>query len=205
MGSQRIARGPAARGSRGGRGTNNGKVDRNGKVDGGDPGGHDVRAVMDSIRRIVRVLRVSSRAAEKQVGLSGAQLFVLHKLADAPALSLNELADRTRTHQSSVSVVVQRLVDRGLVARARSDADGRRLELSLTPRAKALLRKAPGAAQERLVEAVERMPAAGRRQLARLLDKVVHDTGLDRESPEMFFADGVADGARAARRRRDKT
>src|SRR5215217_2732988 len=68
-------------------------------------GGRDVRAVLDAIRRIVRVLRVSSRAAEKQVGLSGAQLFVLHKLEDAPALSLNELADRTRTHQSSVSVV----------------------------------------------------------------------------------------------------
>lgn len=193
MGSQRIGR----RSVRSGSGTAAG-----GSADGGD----DVRAVLDAIRRIVRVLRVSSRAAEKQVGLSGAQLFVLHKLADAPALSLNELAGRTRTHQSSVSVVVQRLVDRGLVARVRSDADGRRLELSLTPQAKALLRKAPGAAQEKLVEALERMPAAGRRQLARLLHKLVHDTGIDGEAAEMFFADGVdggdgpADDARPRRR-----
>src|SRR3954449_11206732 len=117
MGPQRIGRRPAGRRAAG-RGTRRAAAGT-GAVTGG--GGHDIRDVMDAIRRIVRVLRVSSRAAEKQGGLSGAQLFVLHKLADAPALSLNELADRTRTHQSSVSVVVQRLVDRELVARARSD------------------------------------------------------------------------------------
>ena len=57
---------------------------------------------LDGIRRILRDLRVSSRAAEQELGLSGAQLFVLQQLAQAPAESLNELANRTRTHQSSV-------------------------------------------------------------------------------------------------------
>src|SRR4051794_22052590 len=93
----------------------------------------DVRAVLDSIRRIVRELRLSSRAAEKHVGLSGAQLFVLQKLAEGGcALSLNELADRTLTHQSSVSVVVQKLAERRLIKTFRSSQDGRRVELSLT-------------------------------------------------------------------------
>src|SRR5690242_7260670 len=83
-------------------------------------GGQDVRSILDSIRRIVRTIRVASRASEKQLGLTGAQLFVLHHLAETPAMSMNDLAERTRTHQSSVSVVVQRLVDRGLVVRERS-------------------------------------------------------------------------------------
>src|SRR4051794_2583861 len=64
---------------------------------GGGLGG-EVNQILDSIRRVVRVLRVSSRAAEKQVGLSAAQLFVLHTLADRPASSINELAELTRTH-----------------------------------------------------------------------------------------------------------
>ena len=38
-----------------------------------------------------------SRAAEKRVGFSGAQFFVLHALEEAPGLSLNDLAERTRT------------------------------------------------------------------------------------------------------------
>jgi hypothetical protein len=42
----------------------------------------DIRIVLDSIRRIVQALRVSSRAAEKTVGLSGAQLFLLQQLGE---------------------------------------------------------------------------------------------------------------------------
>src|SRR4051794_12131990 len=66
----------------------------------------EIRSILNSMRRIVDILRVASRAAEKDVGLSGAQLWVLHKLAEGPVISLNELAERTCTHQTSVSVVV---------------------------------------------------------------------------------------------------
>src|SRR4051812_6915818 len=86
-------------------------------------GNRDARSVLDSIRRIVRALRVSSRRAELNVGLSGAQLFVLQKLAEGGRLSVNELAAKTLTHQSSVSVVVQRLSARGLVSSSRSAQD----------------------------------------------------------------------------------
>ena len=68
--------------------------------------------VLDAMRRIVQALRESSRWAERHVGLSGAQLFVLQTLAETPGLSVNELAERTHTHQSSVSVVVSRLAAR---------------------------------------------------------------------------------------------
>ncbi|HWB54702.1 MAG TPA: helix-turn-helix domain-containing protein, partial [Tepidisphaeraceae bacterium] len=75
-----------------------------------------VQQILDEIRRLVRFLRVSARAAEKYLGISGAQLFILQTLdqSDGP-LSVNELAERTRTHQSSVSVVVQKLVNQKLV------------------------------------------------------------------------------------------
>jgi DNA-binding MarR family transcriptional regulator len=66
--------------------------------------------VLDSIRQIVRLLREGSRDSEERVGLSAAQLFVLQKLDPDEPLSLNELSARTLTHQSSVSVVVSRLV-----------------------------------------------------------------------------------------------
>src|SRR3954462_8907665 len=90
------------------------------------------RDVLDSLRRIVQALRESSRRAEQELGLTGAQLFVLDTLAAGPALSLNELAVRTRTHQSSVSTVVARLVKRGLVRRAHAADDARFLTLSLS-------------------------------------------------------------------------
>jgi DNA-binding MarR family transcriptional regulator len=158
---------------------------------GKDPATDDVRDVLDSIRRIVRLLRVASREAERDVGLSGAQLFVLQKLAEARMLSVNELADRTHTHQSSVSVVAQALVDKGLVARSRAADDARRLELTLTPAAKALLKKAPGAAQDRLIEAVERLSPSVRRQLAESLTRLVEEAGLGDEEAPMIFEDAA--------------
>src|SRR5580765_205281 len=94
---------------------------------------------MNAVRSIVRAFRVNTRAIELKMGISLAQLFVLQQLTERPADSLNELADRTATHQSSVSVVVRRLVDRGLVTRVASSADRRRVQIALTPDGEAML------------------------------------------------------------------
>jgi DNA-binding MarR family transcriptional regulator len=153
--------------------------------------GDEIREVLDSIRRIVRLLRLSSREAEREVGLTGAQLFVLQKLAEAKMLSVNELAERTHTHQSSVSVVAQALVDKGLISRSRAEDDARRLELTLTPAARALVRKAPGAAQDRLIDALQKLPAATRSQLAKSLSRLVEEAGLGDEEAPMMFEDPV--------------
>jgi MarR family transcriptional regulator, lower aerobic nicotinate degradation pathway regulator len=161
-----------------------GRSSQNGSAD-------DVREVLDCIRRIVRLLRLSSREAERELGLTGAQLFVLQKLTEAKMLSVNELAERTHTHQSSVSVVAQSLVDKGLVARSRASDDARRLELTLTPAARTLMRKAPGAAQDRLIEAIDSLPGATRSQLAKSLGKLVEAAGLNDVEPAMMFEDGA--------------
>ena len=150
----------------------------------------EIRRVLDSIRQVVRVLRLGSRNAEKTVGLSSAQLFVLQKLAEAKSLSVNEVAQRTHTHQSSVSVVVQRLVDRGLVSRVRSRKDARQMQLSVTRAGRTILRAAPKAAQDELIDALTRMPAPQVRQLAASLQQVVDLLGVSEEEPvAMFFED----------------
>lgn len=149
----------------------------------------ELSAALDAIRRIVQALRVSTRAAERRLGISGAQLFVLHALSDSPANSLNELAARTFTHQSSVSTVVERLVKRRFVSRKRSSADARRVVLSLTPSGRALLRSSPDIAQLRLISALRALPPRDRGSLARILDRVVHEMGAD-SAPSLFFEDG---------------
>jgi len=150
------------------------------------------------------MLRVGSRAAEKQVGLSGAQLFVLRALSEQPAQSLNELALRTRTHQSSVSVVVQRLVDRRLVARDRSEGDLRRLELSLTSAGHTLLRKAPDAVQTHLIDALDRLSFADQCKLSELLAQLVPESGDSAGPPQMFFEESPSRGGKRTRKNRRK-
>lgn len=153
---------------------------------------------MDAVRRIVHALRQSSRWAEKHVGLTGAQLFVLHKLAESPAVSVNQLAARTHTHQSSVSTVVRRLAERGFVRRARSGTDGRSVELSLTPRGQRLVDGRPDMAQDRLIRGVESLSTARRRLLASTLGELAGALDAVDRVPAMFFEER---GQRSTRKR----
>ncbi|HEY0467513.1 MAG TPA: MarR family winged helix-turn-helix transcriptional regulator [Polyangiaceae bacterium] len=152
----------------------------------------EVREVLNSLRQIVRSLRVSSRAAEQRVGLSGAQLFVLSCLARHSPCSVNELAARTATDQSSVSVVVSRLVALGHVRRVTSKTDRRRVELSLSRSGRTLLQSAPEAAQDRLIFGLSQLKKPELKTLSRLLGKVVEVADVAQQVPSLFFEEGPA-------------
>ncbi len=158
-----------------------------------------VREVMNGLRRLIRVLRLSDAEVERRIGISSAQLFVLAELGAAPGCSVGEVARRTHTDQSSVSMVVTRLVARGLVARTESAEDRRRVELRVTPKGRALLRRAPGTTQSRLVAGVAGLPPARRRALARVLGELVQGIGGDAEAPTMFFEEGARGTRRGTR------
>lgn len=149
----------------------------------------DVTRVMNSLRALVRALRISTRAVEKEIGISGAQLFVLQQLLEAPARSVNDLAERTSTHQSSVSTVVSRLVDRGLVRREPSVDDGRRMEISITDRGRRLVESAPLTAQMRMQRAMRRLDPGQLTALAEGLEVLVRESGFAGEPVPMFFED----------------
>ncbi|MBK7976957.1 MAG: winged helix-turn-helix transcriptional regulator [Deltaproteobacteria bacterium] len=147
---------------------------------------------MDALRRIVRSLRQSARAAEDRLGISAAQLFVLHEVGRGSKLSINELAERTLTDQSSVSVVVKRLAEKRLVERQPSAEDARRTEVMLTARGRALLRNAPEATQVELIAGLDRLAPADRASLARLLTELVAGLETASSAAPMFFEDGEA-------------
>jgi DNA-binding MarR family transcriptional regulator len=148
--------------------------------------GDDIIRAMDAVRAIVRALRINTRAIELKIGISLAQLFVLQQVAERPAESLNDLAERTATHQSSVSVVVRRLVDRGLVTRRSSSVDKRRVQIAVTPAGEAILKGAPRTIQVRLMTAMEKMPSAERRSLADLMEKWLVSAGISFTAPPMM-------------------
>ncbi len=143
--------------------------------------------VINALRRLVRELRESARLAQGRAQITGAQLFVLGTLVAEPGLSINELAERTMTHQSTVSVVVSRLVARALVTRVHSADDRRRMVVTPTARGRALHRRAPAVAQEKLVATVRGMAPARRRALADGLTALARSLGTSHAKPSMFF------------------
>lgn len=130
-----------------------------------------VRSALDGLRRAARGVRAAATEAEAPRGVSGAQRLALEKLAEGPAASLNELAARTLTQKSSLSVVVGRLVARGWVERARSTADRRAVVLRLTADGRRALRRGRDPASARLTDALRRLPRRDLGALGRLLGR----------------------------------
>jgi MarR family transcriptional regulator, lower aerobic nicotinate degradation pathway regulator len=168
----------------------------------------DVRAALDAFRRIVQALRVGARAGERGAGLSSAQLFALQQIAEHPGASINDVAALTFTHQSSVSVVIQRLVAQRLVAKVAASHDRRQLNLELTAAGRRVLRRGPVIVQERLIAAISALPAAERRRFARALGDVARMVTPKDAAPHppMLFEDGIRGGGRntsSSRRHRE--
>jgi DNA-binding MarR family transcriptional regulator len=148
----------------------------------------EVQVILDAFRHIVQALRV--RSNDRHVsGISGAQVFALQQIADHPDASVNDIAARTFTHQSSVSVVIQRLVDARLVAKVPAKDDRRRTRLAITAKGKRALARVPRTVQKDLVSAVSRLPAADRRTLARLVTTLAQAVtpAAKLKHPPMFF------------------
>lgn len=148
-----------------------------------------VRTTLDAVRQLTRALRTGARRSETASGLTSAELFIVRALGAGPAASLNELAERTYTDQSSASPVVERLRRRGLVRRARSAEDGRRVVIALTAAGQTALARAPEAPQDAVVAALNRLTVGERRSLARTLNRLVEEMGLTGRRPGMLFED----------------
>jgi len=154
----------------------------------------DARRVFDALRWIFRELRLA-HDPRGGGGLSAAQVFVLHVLKDQGPLGIGALAQATATDPSSVSVVVRKLQQKGLVGKAPDTGDRRRREVVLTAAGARLAQAAPSPVQQALLERMGRLEAGDLRALADLLEKVAPPAADGHPAP-MFFQDGAAGGRR---------
>lgn len=148
-------------------------------------GSSEIRA-MNALRRLVSALRTTGAGAVVGQGLSVAQQFAIRVIGHQPGLAMTDLAAATMTTRSTVSEVVVRLVDRGLVRRTRDEADQRVVRLQLTPEGEAVYERLEQTVPERLVAALDSMDPMIRDMLAESLEAWVESAGFDSEEPRMF-------------------
>lgn len=160
----------------------------------------DAQRVLNAFRNLVKSLRVADRAGVKKYGLGSGQIFVLHELSRRSPLSVNDLAELTATDQSTVSVVVGKLVRKGLVASTRAGDDARRAALALTPKGRQITKKLPPPVQHLLMSGVRRLSSARAADFAQMLEDIVAALGATEEFPPLFFQEAAAKRSRKARR-----
>lgn len=154
---------------------------------------------LQAVRGLVAALSRSARRIEQRTGVSNAQLFLLQQIAAEQDLSVNELAARAMTHQSTASVVLSRLERRGLVQRVRSPLDARSVVLRLTPAGRRLLRRAPAPTTSEIVTAIARLSPSETRMLRVGLAALAREAGFKIEDSPMLFQESEARAGHHAR------
>ena len=94
--------------------------------------------VLDFMRLLWSIehgLQRMSKRMEADLGITGPQRLVLRIVGQFPGLSAGELAGIVRLHPSTITGILQRLVAKGFLERARDPGDSRRVRLRLKPRA----------------------------------------------------------------------
>jgi DNA-binding MarR family transcriptional regulator len=100
--------------------------------------------------------RVSKRM-EAQIGITGPQRLVLRIVGQFPGLSAGEVAHIVRLHPSTITGILQRLVEKGLLERKRDPGDGRRARLRLKPRARAHTHISRGTVERAVTEVLRKV------------------------------------------------
>ncbi len=101
------------------------------------------KSVLKQFRIIFGTVKQHFREIEISCGISGSQLWLLNEIANRPELGVSRLAENMAIHQSTCSLLVEKLVKKQLVAKQRLSEDQRKVGLMITDAGKAILAKAP--------------------------------------------------------------
>jgi DNA-binding MarR family transcriptional regulator len=144
-----------------------------------------IAVAVEAQRIIFRSLLGSTASAWMQLELPIGQLRTLMTLATQEPLTVSALAERLHVGKSAASVLADRLVQQGYVARSEDLADRRRAVLALTPAGSELVTAlGHGAVQSRFLGWLEQMPEGDLTALTRGLQALAAIAARDRYGVE---------------------
>lgn len=140
--------------------------------------GQAVLEVLQQFRLIYGSLRQHFRLVEERCGMSGSQMWVLQEVQRTPGIGISEMGRRLGVHQSTCSLLVDKLVAQGCLLKQRQANDQRRVGLYLAERGKLALAALPGPAEGILPQALSQLPEPVIKTLLINLDELIRHLPL---------------------------
>lgn len=125
-----------------------------------------------ALRRILRVTELNSRKLAHESELTTSQLLVLQHVSQHGKALPSEVAKSVALKQATVTVVVNKLEDAGLVTRRRDTDDRRRVWIELTDPGRAALASSPDLLQHRFVQGFESLEEWEQSMIIAALERV---------------------------------
>lgn len=125
-----------------------------------------------AIRRIVRAAEFAARDISRASGLTPSQLLVLQLVDRQGVLSAGGIAEAARLSQATVTALLDKLEQRGLLMRRRGETDRRRVDVVLTPAGREALAGTPDLLQDRFAARFEKLADWEQASLVAALERV---------------------------------
>ncbi|HEX7048427.1 MAG TPA: MarR family transcriptional regulator [Gammaproteobacteria bacterium] len=129
--------------------------------------------ILGSLRRIIRAVDLYSRYLALRYSLTGPQLVCVRHLLRFGPTAPGTLARRISLSPATVTGIVDRLEKRGLVTRARSVDDKRKVEIALTDEGRNLVGQMPPPLHETFSRRLGELPVEQQEEIDRVLAKIV--------------------------------
>jgi len=136
--------------------------------------------VLVSLRRIIRATDMQSKRILKVCGLTIPQVMVLRAIEALGDVSSKRISDAVSLSPATVTTILNRLEDRGLIERVRGQADKRVVNARLTQVGLTTLNSAPPLLHEQFIERFEALEDWKKTQILSSLQQVA--TMMDAES-----------------------
>ena len=130
-----------------------------------------------ALRRIIRATDLHSKRVSRESGLTIPQIVVLKSVRDLGEVTTSAISRQVSLSQATVTLILDRLEERGLVERYRSTRDRRIVHSRLTQEGRLALRKAPALLHERFLREFADLSDRRQREIVKALQKVADMMG----------------------------
>ncbi len=147
-----------------------------------------------ALRRILKATEANVKTLAARSGLTASQLLALQSLATSGEMLVGDLARMLDLRHATISILLDKLQDLGLVERRRHESDRRKVWVRITPAGINRLRGAPGLLQNRFRQRFSALPEWEQSMLLAGLQRVVEllDAGDIDASPVLDIG-GIAE------------
>jgi DNA-binding MarR family transcriptional regulator len=134
---------------------------------------------MQRLWGLAHALQAKSKRMESELGITGPQRLAIRLIGRSPGITPGALATTLRMHPSTLTGILRRLEERGVVAREEDRDDGRRMRLRLRAAGRRLDQKRGGTVEAAVKRALAQLDPEHVRITQNVLTKLTEE--LERE------------------------
>lgn len=133
-----------------------------------------VKEIVWLIRRLMQGSYLYNKELNKKYQVSAPQLSSLLALYENGPLPPSQIAKYIMVNSSTVTGIIDRLEQKGLVQRSRISTDRRVITVTLTDKGRELAEHAPPPIQEKIVDGLQKLPPNEIEQIVQALTKLTY-------------------------------